>query len=217
MEVVDAAMASAVRKVTVERGVDPRDLALVAFGGAGPMHACALADVVGITTVIVPARAGVFCAVGLVGAPVQHDVVRSWLDVGDPTPALAQLGRDAEIALRQETALAVETAVDVRTALDCRYAGQSHELTVASIDEFHAEHERRNGYARAEARVEVVALRATARASSPVDGETLPFASRSAVVGPTVVREPDCTIWVPDGWRGAPGAMGALVLSRAVG
>ena len=187
VEVVDAAMAGAVRKVTIERGVDPRELALIAFGGAGPMHACALADVVGITTVIVPARAGVFCAVGLVGAPVQHDVVRSWLDVGDPTPALAQLGRDAEMALRQETALAVKTAVDVRTALDCRYAGQSHELTVASIDEFHAEHERRNGYARAEARVEVVALRATARASSPVDVETLPFASRSAVVGPTVV------------------------------
>ncbi len=75
--VVDAAMAQAVRKVTVERGVDPRELALVAFGGAGPMHACALADLVGISTVIVPARAGVLCAVGLLGAPVQHDVVRS--------------------------------------------------------------------------------------------------------------------------------------------
>ena len=161
--VVDAAMASAVRKVTVERGVDPRDLALIAFGGAGPMHACALADVVGITTVIVPARAGVFCAVGLLGAPVQHDAVRSWLDAGDPTSALAELGRESEVALRHEATLAADTAVDVTTALDCRYAGQSHELTVGSIDEFHAEHERRNGYARVDALVEVVALRATAR------------------------------------------------------
>jgi N-methylhydantoinase A/oxoprolinase/acetone carboxylase beta subunit len=212
--VVDAAMASAVRKVTVERGVDPRDLALIAFGGAGPMHACALADVVGITTVIVPARAGVFCAVGLLGAPVQHDAVRSWLDAGDPTSALTELGRESEVALRHEAALAADTAVDVATALDCRYAGQSHELTVGSIDEFHAEHERRNGYARVDAVVEVVALRACARASSQVDVERLPIASRSPVRGPAVVREPDCTIWVPEGWHGAPGAMGALVLER---
>ncbi len=108
-----------------------------------------------------------------------------------------------------------DSAVDVRTAVDCRYAGQSHEITVPSVEEFHPEHERRNGYARAEALVEVVALRATARASSSVDVERLPFASRDAVVGPTVVREPDCTIWVPEGWRGEPGAMGALVLRRA--
>ena len=215
VEVVDAAMASAVRTVTVERGVDPRDLALIAFGGAGPMHACALADVVGITTVIVPARAGVFCAVGLLGAPVQHDAVRSWLDAGDPTSALAQLGHGSEVTLRQEAAVPSDTAVDIRTALDCRYAGQSHEITVTSVHDFHAEHERRNGYARGDARVEVVALRATARASSSVDVERLPFTSRGAVVGPAVVREPDCTIWVPNGWRGAPGAMGALVLRRA--
>jgi N-methylhydantoinase A/oxoprolinase/acetone carboxylase beta subunit len=217
VEVVDAAMAGAVRKVTVERGVDPRDLALIAFGGAGPMHACALADVVGITTVIVPARAGVFCAVGLVGAPVQHDAVRSWLDASDPASALAQLGRDTEVSLQQESALGTNSAVDVTTALDCRYAGQSHEITVPSVEEFHAEHERRNGYARADALVEVVALRATARASSSVDVERLPFAPRDAVVGPTVVRESDCTIWVPEGWRGEPGAMGALVLRRGLG
>jgi N-methylhydantoinase A/oxoprolinase/acetone carboxylase beta subunit len=200
--------------VTVERGVDPRDLALVAFGGAGPMHACALAELVGMTTVIVPARASVFCAVGLLGATVQHDAVRSWLALGDPASALAQLGRDAEAALRREAVLAKDTEVDVMTALDLRYVGQSHELTVASLDDFHAEHERRNGYARPEAPVEVVALRATARASSPVDVEGLPVASRDAVRGPAVVREPDCTIWVPAGWHGVPGAMGALVLGR---
>ena len=89
--VVDAAMAQAVRKVTVERGVDPRELALVAFGGAGPMHACALADLVGISTVIVPARAGVLCAVGLLGAPVQHDVVRSVAAGADTDLALAEV------------------------------------------------------------------------------------------------------------------------------
>ncbi len=64
--VVDAAMERAVRVVTVEQGVDPRDLALVAFGGAGPLHACAVADALGMRAVIVPPRAGVFSAVGLV-------------------------------------------------------------------------------------------------------------------------------------------------------
>ncbi|HEY4377376.1 MAG TPA: hydantoinase/oxoprolinase family protein, partial [Acidimicrobiales bacterium] len=78
LAVVDEEMAQALRAVTVERGVDPRRLALVAFGGAGPVHACRLAEVLGMTTVIVPAAAGVLSAVGLVGAPVVRDVVRSW-------------------------------------------------------------------------------------------------------------------------------------------
>ncbi len=79
--VVDAAMERAVRVVTVERGVDPRALALVAFGGAGPLHACAVAALLGMQTVIVPPRAGVFSAVGLVCSPEQREVVQTW-----PTP-----------------------------------------------------------------------------------------------------------------------------------
>src|SRR5206468_9833175 len=80
--VVDAAMERAVRVVSVERGVDPRDLALVAFGGAGPLHACAIADRLGMSTVVVPPRAGVFSAVGLLCSPEHQEVVRSW-----PRPA----------------------------------------------------------------------------------------------------------------------------------
>jgi N-methylhydantoinase A/oxoprolinase/acetone carboxylase beta subunit len=79
--VVDAAMEEALRVVTVERGVDPRGLALVAFGGAGPLHACALADALGMAAVVVPARAGVLSAVGILAAPLQVDLVRS---VPDP-------------------------------------------------------------------------------------------------------------------------------------
>ena len=75
--VVNAAMEQALRSVTVERGVDPRQLALVAFGGAGPMHACALADALGMPAVIVPGRAGVLSAVGVMAAPQQRDLVRS--------------------------------------------------------------------------------------------------------------------------------------------
>jgi len=205
---VDAAMAQAVRKVTVERGVDPRDLALVAFGGAGPMHACALADLVGISTVIVPARAGVLCAVGLLGAPVQHDIVQSWRD-GDHRAALECLAKDAAALL------ATHGDAEIVTTVDCRYPGQSHELTVPTPDDFHAEHERRNGYARPLEEVEVVALRASVRVSSPVDIDALPSRDRGAVRGPVVVSEADCTIWVPEGWRGEPGRGGALLLHRA--
>src|SRR5205823_6405854 len=80
--VVDAAMERAIRVVTVERGVDPRSLALVAFGGAGPLHACALAEALSMPAVIVPPRAGVLSAVGLLCSPRQRELVRSW-----PTPS----------------------------------------------------------------------------------------------------------------------------------
>src|SRR5690606_19770877 len=79
--VVDAAMEQALRTVTIARGVDARRCALVAFGGAGPLHAAALAEALGMRRVIVPARAGVLSAVGVLGSPLQRDLVRSW-----PTP-----------------------------------------------------------------------------------------------------------------------------------
>ncbi len=207
--VVDAAMDQAVRKVTVERGVDPRDLALVAFGGAGPMHACALAELVGMSTVIVPARAGVLCAAGLLASPVQHDVVRSMGASDDVDAALDELAREAAAAVEGDG------AIELLTAVDCRYLGQSHELTVPTVGDFHAEHARRNGYARPDAPVEVVAVRVSARVSSPIEVDDLPAIDRREVRGAAVVAEADCTIWVPDGWKGAPGAAGALVLTRA--
>src|SRR5262249_61631576 len=77
VRVVDAAMQRAVRAVTVERGVDPRELALVAFGGAGPLHACAIADALGMRAVIVPPCAGVLSAVGLLCSPVQRELLQS--------------------------------------------------------------------------------------------------------------------------------------------
>ncbi len=158
--VVDANMERAVRVVTVERGVDARDLALVAFGGAGPLHACAVAEALGMRAVLVPPRAGVLSAVGLVSAPPQRDLVRSWQDPADHAGvAAAREALDREVA--QLAGLA--GAVDVETFLDCRYAGQSHELTVGDIAEFPGEHARRNGYARPGTPIEVVALRARAR------------------------------------------------------
>ena len=213
LAVVDASMEQALRAVSVERGVDPRGLALVAFGGAGPLHACALADALDMAAVIVPARAGVLSAVGILGAPRQVDLVRSW-----PTPAElsgldAALASLAEEAAAQAGAGAVEV-VDVEVAVDCRYVGQSHEITVPRVADFADAHRQRNGYARPDAPVEVVALRATARVSAPVRIDDLPAPDRTGAEGPAVLAEEDCTIWVPEGWHAEPGEAGALILRR---
>jgi N-methylhydantoinase A/oxoprolinase/acetone carboxylase beta subunit len=161
--------------------------------------------------VLVPPRAGVLSAVGLVSAPPQRELVRSWADPGDH--AGLDLGR-AELG-REVAALAglAGEPVDVETFLDCRYAGQSHELTVGSVDEFPAEHARVNGYARAGIPIEVVALRARARGVAPLDPSELPVPRRERVVGPAVAVEQDCTVWVPAGWTADPAADGTWVLT----
>jgi N-methylhydantoinase A/oxoprolinase/acetone carboxylase beta subunit len=213
--VVDAAMEQAIRAVTVERGIDPRDLALVAFGGAGPLHAVALAEALEMRAVIVPPRAGALSAVGLLCSPRQRELVRSWPDPGDHEgigAALAELAEEAKAAVGGGTDGPGDITVEV--ALDCRYAGQSHELTVVSVDAFGEEHRRRNGYARPGAPVEVVALRARARRPAPLDPSDLPPVRRERMVGPAVAVEPDCTAWIPEGWKAEPHPSGAWVLTR---
>jgi N-methylhydantoinase A/oxoprolinase/acetone carboxylase beta subunit len=209
VSVVDAAMERAVRLVSVERGVDASGLALVAFGGAGPLHACAVAGALGMAAVIVPPRAGVLSAVGLITSPRQRELVRSW-----PTPddhagvdeALQKLASEAREAVGRADA-------HTSTALDCRYAGQSHELTVATVDDFPDEHRRRNGYERPGAPIEVVALRGRARRPAPLSYEELGLAQdRKPATGPTVLAEPDCTVWIPAGWTAEVGGGGAWIL-----
>ena len=205
VRVVDAAMQRAVRSVTVERGVDPRDLALVAFGGAGPLHACAIAEALGMRAVVIPPRAGVCSAVGLLCAPKAREIVRSY--TGGPLS-------DALARAEQEARARVGAGARVETMVDCRYVGQSHELTVRTPEEFPAEHERRNGHVRAGAPVEVVAVRARASIGAPLRVSDLPEVERTRVSGPAVVAEPDCTAWVPEGWRAEPRALGAWVVER---
>ena len=212
--VVDASMEAAVRRVTVERGVDPSRLALVAFGGAGPLHACAIAAALDMPAVVVPPRAGVLSAVGLLCSPRKRDLVRSWATPDDHTGLADGLARLADEAL---DAVGRHPDAEVTTGVDCRYRGQSHELTVPSIDAFADEHRRRNGYARPGAPVEVVALRATARvpaALTPADLGPPPAGGRSETTGPAVLAEADCTVWVPEGWNAGVAADGSWVLTR---
>ena len=208
--VVDAAMEEAVRAVSVARGVDPAGLALVAFGGAGPLHACAIADALGMAAVVVPARAGVLSALGCLAATMQYDGVRSWPTGADLT------GLEGEItSLLDEVAARAPDAGERFSSVDCRYEGQSHEIRVPTVEDFPAAHERRNGYVRPGTPIEVVAVRATYRERPSIHIEDLPPVARTAAVGPAVIAEADCTIWVPPGWRADPHPVtSAFVITR---
>jgi N-methylhydantoinase A/oxoprolinase/acetone carboxylase beta subunit len=216
--VVDAQMEQALRAVSVERGVDPAGLALIAFGGAGPLHACGLASALGIPAVVVPPAAGALSAVGLLTSPPRRELVRSWPVPTDHAGVQGALAQLADRALAQLGDDVDPDGAVVTTFVDCRYRGQSHEVTVGTVEEFPAEHWRRNGFRRDGEVVEVVALRAVATAAAPADvaevlGRAAPFPDR--VVGPDVVVRDDCTVWVPAGWVGEPGPLGSLVLRRS--
>ena len=194
IEVVNAEMLRAVRVVSIERGHDPREFALVAFGGAGPLHACELADELEIRTVLVPAAAGVLSALGIVASEERRDRVRSYV------VPLAQAG---ELPAEGEA--------------DLRYRGQSFELTVplgADLPRrFHDAHEERYGYADRERELELVAVR-TAEVR-PVPELDLRGGPPLEVVGPRVVELEGATCWVPRGWSGATDAHGTLRLEPA--
>jgi len=192
VEVVNAEMVRALRVVSVEQGLDPRDFALVAFGGAGPLHACALAEELEMSTVLVPAAAGVLSALGLVAADERRDAVRSYV------LPLAEAG---ELPAEGEA--------------DLRYEGQSFELTVPLgarlTDRFHEAHEERYGYADPTRPLELVAIRtAEVRAAPPLEVAGPQVEAR----GPRVLELEGATAWVPAGWGGETDAHGTLVLRR---
>ncbi|MFC5279738.1 hydantoinase/oxoprolinase family protein [Halorubrum rubrum] len=171
--VANANMTRAIRSVTVERGYDPRRFGLVAFGGAGPMHAIAIADGLDIGRVVVPRASGVLSAYGLLAADEKRDAVRTYqrpLSAVDPD-AVEEVYAELSEALLAE--VSDPDAATVRYAADLRYAGQSFELTVdverpfdpvATGEAFAAAHESAYGY-RADEPVALVNCRATATVS----------------------------------------------------
>ncbi|TQQ83622.1 hydantoinase/oxoprolinase family protein [Halonotius terrestris] len=169
VRVANATMTRAIRSATVERGHDPREFDLVAFGGAGPMHAAALAADLGMDRVVIPAPAGVLSAYGLLAADETHDAVRTVtqsLADSDPEEIDAMYDELIESVLADTSE---PEAATIERAADCRYDGQSFELTVAVdefspdavADAFDAAHERAYGYTLS-APVELVNLRVTA-------------------------------------------------------
>jgi N-methylhydantoinase A len=172
----------ALRVISVERGLDPRDFALLAFGGAGGMHACALAEELGMSTVLVPRAGGVLSALGLAISDLRRDYVRPYLaDLADVKAAeMKGTFEDMEIAAAKD----LEGPEYTRRA-DLRYRGQSFELTVEAErpleveklrERFHAAHEQRYGYRMEDEPVELVNLRliATVPVEKPELEESLP-------------------------------------------
>jgi N-methylhydantoinase A len=177
LRIADATMARALHVISVGRGHDPRGAALVAFGGAGPMHGCALAEELGMGRVLVPAHPGVTSALGLLLADVVHDLAQTWLrpvaraKASDLRSRLGALERDGRELLAASGHANGRGRIEL--ALDLRYRGQAYELTVplrgigvealrAAERAFHSAHERAYGHARPVEETEIVTLRARA-------------------------------------------------------
>jgi N-methylhydantoinase A len=220
------AMVQALRVVSVERGHDPAGAVLIAFGGAGPLHACELAAQLGATRVLCLPASGVLSALGLAAAERRRDVSRSLLQPLAETDGLDRAAAEMVAAGADE---------QLRMAADLRYVGQSFELLIPFEDPdelaaaFHAEHERRYGHADPDRPVQLVTLRAAAvrpgaevRLTAAGDvarsrrtirwngeeveatvltGTGLPPGER--VEGPAVIEFPETTCLVPPGWAGS--------------
>ncbi|MBN8994612.1 MAG: hydantoinase/oxoprolinase family protein [Rhizobiales bacterium] len=186
-EVVNGNMARAVRAVTVERGVDPRDFTLLAFGGSGPVHACDLAASLGMKRVLFPEAPGVFTAMGMLAGEVEHHDVRAWLS---PLAALDRAALATTMAAMRDDGLATmarqghdAARITAAFALDLRYRGQEAAITVpltadeAAIDPdtlreaFLAAYRTMYGYVSRDT-IESAAVRLVARA----EGQVLDFA-----------------------------------------
>ena len=240
VRVANAEMGRALRVISVERGLDPREFALVAFGGAGGLHACALAEELGIPAVLVPRAGGVLSALGLAMSDVRRDYVRPLLGGEDAEDAFAAMEKQAGEDMDEP---------ELRRRADLRYRGQSFELTVEADDlgaveeRFAEEHERRYGYRMEGEDVELVNARVVAtvpverpelvaeeaegdaedgerRANFDGDWSEVPVYRRAGmgegfeVEGPAIVEFAEATCVVRPGWSGAIDATGTLVLER---
>jgi len=201
--VVRATMAKAMRIILARRGLDPRDFALLAFGGAGPMHAAALARELRIPRVLVPFLPGAFSAYGILISPIQLEYSRTLvrpLDRAGPTieETITTFRSRAARALGQEHHNSRQAVVEA--SVDLRYRGQSYEINVPARGDlaraFRREHRHRYGYASREERIELVTVRLMVRAPRRVI-----FPASRTPVSPRITRR---RVLFDDGWSEVP-------------
>lgn len=196
LAVADTAMERALRVISVERGYDPVDFAVVAFGGAGGLHVVELTERLGAPEAIVPPDPGLLSAYGMLASPVTREVSRTVLVAHDApeseariAEALAELETEARAAMVAEGASESDLAAE--RWIDARYRGQSFELGVPAegwVERFHTAHLERYGYQRREAPVEAVTLRVVVRLPAPeLTVAPLPQATGSPTTAPTRV------------------------------
>lgn len=219
VQAADAAMARALRRVSVERGVDPRRCALVAFGGGGPLHACALADHLGMRSVLVPPFAGVLSALGLAIAPERRDALASVMRRAHALTAADTRELGARLVAR---AGGDDPARSQQRWLRARYVGQGHELEipfapgdegVQLVERFAVEHEKRMGFA-LEQEIEVIGARIALSSFVREPALSAPPAARDTIHGPAVVALSDATMFVADGWTARALPIGGYMMER---
>jgi len=174
IDVANATMEAAIRVISVQRGHDPRDFTLVCFGGAGGMHAAAIADALAIARILVPPFPGILSAYGMLLADAVCDYSQTYLrDTEDTTVELLERAfMELEQRAREDELLGSQSdQVVMARALDVRYRGQGYEITIpfdaAFVERFHATHERRYGYCDRERPTQIVTVRLQARAPAP--------------------------------------------------
>ena len=191
VRLADVKMALAVRSITTERGLDPRDYTLVAYGGGGPLHAVAIARELGIPRVVVPPSPSTFSAWGMLATDLRHDLVRTLLEPLERTDATWASARYLEMQREIESILPGTGVPVIHRAADLRYLGQEHTVTVAVADladwadlrkGFDAAHERAYGYAAPDVEVQLINLRLTV--VFPLERPRLPRLERRASGAP---------------------------------
>ncbi|MGB8031182.1 MAG: hydantoinase/oxoprolinase family protein [Terracidiphilus sp.] len=207
VRVVEMQMEKAIRVISVERGHDPRDFTLVAFGGGGPLHACSLARALRIPRVLVPALPGALSAVGILLANTVRDFSRTVMLPGEAMESLGEIFGELEKQGAAEFAAEGLTGVAERS-VDLRYRGQGYELNVPydpqtpekSMRTFHDLHRQRYGFADAARPVEIVNLRVRmVAASEAYEPERQALLAGDGSAARTNQRE----VWFEDGWRAA--------------
>ena len=235
-------MSRALRVMSAERGIDPKSATLMSFGGAGGLHVCELAESLGMTSAVVPARSGVLSALGMLVAQPGRQATASFLKradavtKGDIEAGFEPLVERVRDELGTEGIAGDEMAVE--RWIDCRYVGQSATLELSSqspeavVETFHDAHEQAFGH-RLALPVELVGLRVEARGPSRLE-QVPPFEdandtpdvehevpvmmrsglSDSHIEGPAIVMDTDATTWVAEGWQASLDTGGHLLLER---
>ena len=171
VDVANAKMERAIRVISIERGFDLRDFAMVSFGGAGGLHACDLARNLGISTIIIPPNCGLLSAYGMILSDVVKDYSQTVLRKSTETNVFSELSHDfSELISRAKEDMLVEgfeyDQVTFQQTMDVRYVGQSHELNIEFTpdfaESFHSIHNQRFGHAKHDMFIEIVSLRVRA-------------------------------------------------------
>jgi N-methylhydantoinase A len=183
VRIAEAHIEGALRKVSVERGHDPRGAALVAFGGAGGLHACAVAAALGCDTVVAPRHAGLLSALGALAGGARREASRSVLLDARDRAGLERAWRELEDRIRAAFPSGQRRRLAIERWAEARYPGQAHELSIPGgrdlAARFHREHERRYGFAEPDRTVEVVTIEARGALPGAPVRVTAPAASRA--------------------------------------